>query len=187
MTVNPLAVMGSFLIGIALLLAWGVPGAEKNAKEAPVATKDLARSPGNTAYYVDAKSGDDANPGTAPEKAWKSIARTNETAFAPGDKLLFAGGQTFKGTLNFTKASNGTKEKPVAVSSFGQGRAVIAGGAGRGLVLTDCAHVAVKELSFVGRGRKNGSDGTGGRDLFGNCLTGGTKPCGGARGPGGVR
>jgi len=142
-------------------VAWGAPGAEKNAKEAPVAAKDLARSPGNTAYYVDEKSGDDADPGTAPEKAWKSIARANATAFAPGDRLLFAGGQTFKGTLSFTKASSGTKEKPVAVSSFGQGRAVIAGGAGSGLVLTDCAHVAVKELSFVGCGRKNDSDGTG--------------------------
>ncbi|MCY3024343.1 MAG: right-handed parallel beta-helix repeat-containing protein [Planctomycetota bacterium] len=148
-------------VGVALFWALSAANGAEPQKEPAMATTDQVRSPGNTAYHVDAKSGDDANPGTAPDKAWKSIARVNGTAFAPGDKVLFAGGQTFKGALSFGKASSGTKDKPIIVSSFGQGRATIDGGSGSGFALTDCAFVTIKELNFVGCGRKNGSDGTG--------------------------
>jgi len=126
-----------------------------------VTTGEQGRSPGNITYYVDAQNGDDRAAGTAAQRAWKSVARANATAFAPGDKLLFAGGQTFKGTLTFLKAQSGAKERPVVVSSFGQGRATIDGGTDCGFVLTDCEYVAVKELNFAGCGRKNGSNGSG--------------------------
>src|SRR5689334_2283765 len=89
-------------------------------------------SPGDTAYYVDAQKGGDSNPGTSPQTAWKSLARIHQTVFAPGDRLLFAGGQAFAGTLKFPQSDSGRKGKPILVSSFGQDRATIQAGAGDG-------------------------------------------------------
>jgi len=115
---------------------------------------------GNT-YYVDAQKGDDANPGTSEAKAWKTLAKANAFAFAPGDKLLLAAGQTFAGPLKLDKDDHGTKEQPVVVASFGNGRATIDGGKGNGIELIGCEYVTVRELTIVGCGRKDGSDGSG--------------------------
>ncbi len=144
-----------FACGIAGQGAAGAGSATAQAAE------KTSASPGQTAYYVDAQRGDDSGPGTSPQAAWKTLARANRIGFAPGDRLLFAAGQTFKGTLNFSKSDRGTLSKPIVVASFGAGRAVIDGGAGDGFRINDSAFVIVRELNFVGCGRKNGSDGTG--------------------------
>lgn len=137
---------------LALRPGCGAEAGEK-AKEAV-----RALSPGNTAYYVDSNHGSDTNPGRSPKKAWKSIGRANETIYQPGDRLLFAGGQTFKGTLNFQKADHGTPEKPVVVGSYGDCRAVIDGGTGGGFMLTESQYVRIEGINFTGCGRKNGSE-----------------------------
>jgi hypothetical protein len=147
----------------ALCTASGLLGAEA-APPRPAAKRVVgkrAASPGNTTYYVDGQAGRDGNAGTSPERAWKSIDRVNHTSFAPGDSILFAGGQTFKGTLHFTSAESGVPGRPIRVSSFGQGRAIVDAGTGDGFLLTDCAYIHINNLNFVGCGRKNGSDGTG--------------------------
>src|SRR5579871_987201 len=97
---------------------------------------DPLTSPGNTTYYLDAQQGDDSNHGTTPRAPWKSIARINRMVFAPGDRILFAGGQTFAGALHLTRASGGAKRRPLLLSSFGKGRATIDGAAADGLLLT---------------------------------------------------
>ena len=107
------------------------------------------------------QKGDDTNAGSSPRSAWKSIDRINHTVFAPGDRILFASGQTFKGTLDFTKTDNGNAARPILVSSTGKARALIDAGAKDGCTLADCSHVVIKSLTFVGCGRKNGSDGAG--------------------------
>ncbi len=112
-------------------------------------------------YYVDAQRGDDRNPGTSREKPWQSIAQVNRMDFAPGDRIGFAGGQTFSGTLRLQREDSGTQERPVRIGSFGDGRATIDGGTAGGLQLMGCAYVTVSELAFVGCGRKNGNDGNG--------------------------
>lgn len=112
-------------------------------------------------YYVDAQRGDDRNPGTTREKPWQSIAQVNRMDFAPGDAILFAGGQTFSGTLCLQRGDSGTQERPVRIGSFGNGRATINGGTGGGLQLTGCAYVTISDLAFIGSGRKNGNDGNG--------------------------
>jgi len=48
--------------------------------------------PSSLTYYIDGLMGNDQNAGTAPEEAWRSIARANRADFAPGDQLIFAGG-----------------------------------------------------------------------------------------------
>ncbi|NLZ07778.1 MAG: right-handed parallel beta-helix repeat-containing protein [Phycisphaerae bacterium] len=112
-------------------------------------------------YYVDVQRGDDRNPGTTREKPWQSIAQVNKMDFAPGDRILFAGGQTFAGTLCLQREDSGTQEQPMRIGSFGEGRAVIDGRTACGLQLTGCACVTISELAFVGSGRKNGNDGNG--------------------------
>lgn len=148
--------------GIALMAALGLMSWAVQAGEAKTVSETRTnKSPGMTTYYVDAAKGDDANPGTSPEKPWKSLARPNSTSFAPGDKLLFAAGQTCGGTLRLAKDSSGTKDEPIVISSYGDGRATLDAGTANGVELHDCAFVVVRGLQLIGCGRKQGSDGSG--------------------------
>jgi hypothetical protein len=115
----------------------------------------------SSTYYVDGLKGNDQNTGTAPEEAWRSIARINQVNFDPGDQVLFAGGQTFTGTLLFQQEDSGTQDHPIKISSYGNDRALIHGGTGCGFQLDGCAHVVVSNLTFIGCGRKSGNDGSG--------------------------
>jgi hypothetical protein len=121
----------------------------------------LAPGAGAATYYVNAQHGDDGNAGTSPEAAWRSIERVNKATLAAGDTVRLAGGQRFGGTLRFGDRHCGTKDRPITVGSFGDGRATIDGGAGDGFVLTGSRYVKVRELNVVGCGRKNGSNGSG--------------------------
>ena len=40
-------------------------------------------------FYIDSDSGNDANDGSSPEHALKSLDAINAKTFAPGDRLLF--------------------------------------------------------------------------------------------------
>ncbi|HCE42210.1 MAG TPA: hypothetical protein DET40_01510 [Lentisphaeria bacterium] len=112
-------------------------------------------------YYVDAKDGNDGNTGTSHDKSWRTIEKINKTEFKPGDKILFAGGQTFKGNLLLTEKSSGAKDNPITISSSGKERATIDAGAGTAITLDKCKFVILKDLKLVGCGRKSGSDGNG--------------------------
>ncbi|HLK59801.1 MAG TPA: right-handed parallel beta-helix repeat-containing protein [Chthonomonadaceae bacterium] len=118
-------------------------------------------SPGNTTYYVDGQTGSDRNPGTSPSHAWMSVARVNATRFAPGDRVLFAGGQTFPGTIRLTSDDSGDSGHPLLLGSFGTERATLDAGTGDGVTLSGCAHVVLQNLKVTGCGRKSGSDGSG--------------------------
>jgi hypothetical protein len=107
-------------------------------------------------YYIGA-AGDDSNPGTRAQP-WRSIEKVNATDFEPGDKILFEASKKFSGTVTLDKNDSGTSEQKVVISSYGQGRAVINGGSGRALTADGCNHLVVKNLNFVGAGRKTGSE-----------------------------
>jgi hypothetical protein len=109
-------------------------------------------------YYV-STAGDDTNPGTETEP-WKSIEKVNATDFEPGDKILFEGGKTFSGTITLDENDSGIKDSKLIVTSYGQGRATIDGGSSGGLVASS-SYLVVKNLNFVGAGRKTGSEETG--------------------------
>ena len=152
-----LRLFGGLAFGIRFLWLLGLFSA---ALTGPLATGQVATFPSVT-YYVDGLKGNDQNTGTAPKEAWRSVERANKADFEPGDHLLFAGEQTFAGTLIFQQEDSGTPDHPIRVSSFGNGRAVIHGGTGCGFQLIGCAHVEVSYLAFVGCGRQSGSDGNG--------------------------
>ncbi|GLI01770.1 right-handed parallel beta-helix repeat-containing protein [Phytohabitans aurantiacus] len=68
-------------------------------------------------YYVDSVDGDDARGGGSPDQAWRSLARANSAALAPGDQLLLARGSRFSDRL--TVATSGTPDAPILISAYG--------------------------------------------------------------------
>ncbi len=107
-------------------------------------------------YYI-SLDGDDAHSGTSRAKAWQSIERVNRQDFAPGDRVLFRGGDTFKGTLSFTWEDAGTPSSSLFISSYGSGRAIIDGREKEGLKADSSQYLHIEKLEFTGSGRKSGN------------------------------
>jgi hypothetical protein len=125
-----------------------------------------------TDYYV-SPSGSDSNPGTSPEQAWATIDKVNLTTFVPGDSILFEGGQTFNGSIQLDASDSGTAASPVAISSYGTGKATIYSADANGLYAHNCAGFEITDLIFAGSGNEdaNGDSGL----LFVNDLDTGVK------------
>ncbi len=119
-------------------------------------------------YYV-SPSGSDSNPGTSPAQAWQTINKVNSITFAPGDSILFEGGQTFSGGLIFN--SGGTPTSPITISSYGTGRATISSGGDNGFYAYNCAGFSITNLFFVGSGAGD-PEGDNGIRFFSAGLTG---------------
>ncbi len=77
-------------------------------------------------YYI-ANSGNDNNNGKTPEKAWKSFKRLNNTRLKPGDKIFLKSGDIFTGTIHLKHS--GKENKPVLISTFGEGPKPVVSGA----------------------------------------------------------
>lgn len=104
-----------------------------------------------TTYYV-STSGNDKNSGSSTSAPWQTISKVNGISFAAGDTVLFAGGQSFSGTLNFVASDAGTVAKPITVSSYGTGRATINAGTGNGLYAYNSSGIVISNINFVGSG-----------------------------------
>ena len=115
-------------------------------------------SPTST-YYVDGQSGNDTNPGTL-EKPFKTMKWINSVQLHAGNSVFFAGGQTFAGTLQL-KGLQGTKEQPITIGSYGNGRTIINGENGSSIQASDCSWLQVKNLILTGNGRQKGNTGSG--------------------------
>jgi hypothetical protein len=100
-------------------------------------------------YYVSTK-GNDSNPGSL-ERPWKSLAAVSGRAFAPGDTVRFARGESYSGCLAIT--ASGTPEKPLVLTSFGDGPAPrlnnprFADRSGRATEIAG-SHIVVENLCF---------------------------------------
>lgn len=112
-----------------------------------------------SSYYVNSQTGNDSNSGTI-EKPFQTIAKVNQLKLQAGNSVFFAGGQTFQGNL-YLKGISGTKESPVQVSSYGNGRAIIDAENGTGLKADSCAWLQLKNLKVVGTDRLKGNEGSG--------------------------
>ena len=71
-----------------------------------------------TTYYVDANNGNDANSGTSPEQAWKSLTKVTATTFQPGDEILLKSGCVWNGEWLWPKGS-GTEQAPIRIDKYG--------------------------------------------------------------------
>lgn len=112
-----------------------------------------------SSYYVNSQTGNDSNPGTI-EKPFQTIAKVNQLKLQAGNSVFFAGGQTFRGNLYF-KGISGTKESPIQLSSYGNGRAIIDAENRTGIKADSCAWLQVKNLKVVGTDRLKGNEGSG--------------------------
>jgi hypothetical protein len=80
-----------------------------------------------TTYYVDATRGSDTNTGTAPLRAWKTVAKVRSTTLRPGDKVLFRRGEMWREELLINQS--GSAGSPITLSAYGQGAKPIFNGA----------------------------------------------------------
>jgi len=107
-----------------------------------------------TTYYVDATGGNDSNPGTAADNAWKTIAKVNGYAFSPGESILFKKGESWSETL--TIPSSGSAGYPITFSSYGTGAApVISADNTRytAVNINSKSHITVSNLDIKGAKR----------------------------------
>src|SRR5262245_28944229 len=95
---------------------------------------------GGVTYYV-SLNGKDANQGTSPTQPWRSLERVNATQLAAGDTVCLEGGQRFQGTLKLEGNCLGTEERPVRISSYGQGRALIDAGENVGVSIRGASNI----------------------------------------------
>ncbi|WP_066770419.1 right-handed parallel beta-helix repeat-containing protein [Sphingobium sp. CCH11-B1] len=69
-------------------------------------------------YHVNALTGDDRADGTAPERAWRSLARVNAFPLKPGDRVMLTAGSVWREALTLTRS--GTASAPIIVAATGQ-------------------------------------------------------------------
>lgn len=110
-------------------------------------------------YYINAETGNDANPGTN-RKPFQTIRKINSLHLKAGSSVFFAGGQIFEGTL-ILKTDSGTKTKPIIISSYGKDRAILNGAKKNAIRADSCQWLQVKNLVLKGNGRLNGNTGSG--------------------------
>ncbi|UCG49457.1 MAG: hypothetical protein JSU94_06670 [Phycisphaerales bacterium] len=72
-----------------------------------------------TIFYVDSSEGSDSNAGTSPGQPWKSLAQVNGRAYAPGDRILFKAGCTWRGKLN--PKGSGAAGRPIVIDMYASG------------------------------------------------------------------
>jgi hypothetical protein len=107
-------------------------------------------------YYIDVENGNDDNSGQSPKSAWASLEKVNALILLPGDKVLFATGSTFMGTIILENVS-GTKENPIVISSYeseGNNKLPVIDSKrfANGVLLVNCSHVIVSNIEITGDG-----------------------------------
>ena len=80
----------------------------------------------HVAYFV-SPGGSDRNPGTSPQRPWRTVARVNRAHLAPGDGVLFQGGQRFSDAA-LKPSGSGARGAPIVFASYGSGQAAITQG-----------------------------------------------------------
>jgi hypothetical protein len=96
----------------------------------PVWTPDpVAVSPSATGmtYYVDAKTGNDANAGTSVASAFATLKKAI-TKVAAGDTVLIRAG-LYRESMDLSNAASGVAGKPITFGSYGDGEVIIDGSA----------------------------------------------------------
>lgn len=71
-----------------------------------------------TNYYLDATGGNDANTGTSPANAWRTLENLNAVSILPGDSVLFKRGEIWRGQL---LPKSGNSDARVYYGAFGTG------------------------------------------------------------------
>ncbi|MDB5088402.1 MAG: hypothetical protein JWR09_2396, partial [Mucilaginibacter sp.] len=100
--------------------------------------------------------GSDDNAGTK-NKPFQTITKINSLHLKAGDTIYLKSGQTFNGTLLLTKNIKGTVQKPVVITSYGPGHAVINAKDSSAIRVYNGGNIKFQRLTLVGSGRKSGN------------------------------
>jgi Right handed beta helix region len=106
-------------------------------------------------FYFSA-SGNDHQDGSI-DRPFRTIAKFNSLKLRPGDQVCFHGGDTFNGNIILDSTKSGSIKGPVAIRSFGTGKARINGGNNEAFLLYKTKFIQIRDLILVGAGRKNGN------------------------------
>jgi len=119
---------------------------------------DAAILSAQTSYYVDASGGDDANAGTAPTGAWRTLNRVNATVFAPGDTLHLRRGGVWFGQLK--PQGSGAPGNPIVIRDYGVGNRPLIDGNGQTgeavVYLHNQEHIEIHHLEIVNDAAEDG-------------------------------
>lgn len=102
-------------------------------------------------YYLSSHGGDHTSGTLA--SPWRSLQAVSTRPFAPGDRILLKGGESFTGLLLLNSRSHTLPDLPVTIGSFGGGRATIAAGKGSGILIRNLGGVVVQDLIVTSSGR----------------------------------
>ena len=80
--------------------------------------KVISFATGPVTYYINTTKGSNSNNGTNAATPWRTIQRINRQVLLPGDSVLFARGEIFRGHL---KANSGIENHRVVYASYGSG------------------------------------------------------------------
>ncbi len=106
-------------------------------------------------YYF-SSTGNDYNDGTFTHP-FNSISKFNSLALKPGDKIYFKAPDTFNGSMFIDSSKYGTPKKNIIISSYGNGKATINSGNEIAFLLHKTKYIKIKNITFIGSGRKNGN------------------------------
>lgn len=128
-------------------LAHALRGAAAFAVISPCAAAGTARR-----IYIDSAHGDDTNPGTRPDAAWRSLSRLARERFGPGDTLLFRRGGDYPGI--FHPLGSGRAGAPIVVDAYGEGEPphLHADGAAATIRLENVEYWTLRHLAVSNRG-----------------------------------
>ncbi len=104
-------------------------------------------------YFLDAQAGQDANSGLSPGQAWRSLARLEAQALAPGDQVLFKRGSSWPSRL--APGQSGQPERPIRYGAYGHGPAPLfrlSPDSAAPRPLPRLEHLVVEDLAFAGGG-----------------------------------
>ena len=106
-----------------------------------------------TSYYF-SNEGNDANDGSINHPL-KTLSIASMLHFNPGDSILLKGNEIFNDSI-ILKA-NGTSEKPILLTSYGNGNAVINAVNGTAVSIYQSSYINIQNINCKGSGRKNGN------------------------------
>ena len=98
------------LITLASVLALGALTVTTESPSAPMSAP--------TYYYV-ANDGDDPNPGTSPDRPWRTLAPVHAHAFQPGDIIHLKRGSSWDSGLVID--DSGIEGNPITFTAYGEG------------------------------------------------------------------
>jgi myo-inositol-hexaphosphate 3-phosphohydrolase len=106
---------------------------------------------GGPTYYVDATSGSDADDGTGPDRAWRTLAHATGR-LTSGDTLLLRRGERWTEPLEID--ASGTATEPIVVDAYGTGDDPVVTGSASCVRLTGdhilLSGLEIRDCSFAG-------------------------------------